>query len=67
MEELEVERLGASGMLCLTVGGGLRQPSSMDTRRSQEGQSITARTSSHEFHLDSRKAGNSEIRRSLEN
>lgn len=60
-----LQRLGASGMLRLTVGRGLCQPSSMDTHRSHEGQSITARTCSQEFELDSRKAQNRKIRRQV--
>ncbi len=55
VEERSVQRLGGSGMLRLTAGGGLCQPSSVDTHRSHEGQSIIARTSSQEFKSDSRK------------
>lgn len=61
VEEREVQRLGASGMLGLTVGGGLSQPSSLDTHRSHESQSITARSSSREFESEHREAENSEI------
>lgn len=63
MEERWVQRLGASGMLRLTVGGGLCQPSSVDTHRSHESQSITARTRSQEFKADGTKVEKSEIRR----
>lgn len=49
----------------MTVGEGLRQPSSMDTHRSHEGQSVTAGSGSQELKSDSRKAENSEIRRKL--